>query len=381
MDGIPPQLSVLRLVFSLEVINFNFCSFSEDMLLPVLGFWTGFEPHWPRGLRVDATDKAVDLKLIQNLIISRSCSPSPIAEVPSQTPASRYTERHSNAYHSSSLHVLSRWCFCTTSNRQQRYIAAMADIPSLLLASLVPSTRKQAEQALQAHSKQAGFLPGLLQLVLASGQERSVRLAGSVFLKNTTKSRWDDVCTYAFFSFWDLIVLPQEEASIIEADKVALRRNLVPAMIALSSPSDKTIRSQVAETISVVASYDFPDKWTDLIDVSPHFSVFNRDTHAVLCCCYAFNHRSLFPLCRIPTSRSMSVCCRLPIPYSTHGDLPQDLIHCSQLSTTSCHGLGGRSWNSSSIHAYTALEICQHRPQFIFGNDRSSTSQSCRSLL
>ncbi|KAJ3492037.1 hypothetical protein NLI96_g338 [Meripilus lineatus] len=143
----------------------------------------------------------------------------------------------------------------------------MADIPSLLLASLVPSTRKQAEQALQAHSKQAGFLPGLLQLVLASGQERSVRLAGSVFLKNTTKSRWDDVCTYAFFSFWDLIVLPQEEASIIEADKVALRRNLVPAMIALSSPSDKTIRSQVAETISVVASYDFPDKWTDLIDV------------------------------------------------------------------------------------------------------------------
>ena len=72
----------------------------------------------------------------------------------------------------------------------------MADLPNLLLASLVPASRKQAEQALQALSKQPSFLPGLLQLVLNHAQDRSVRLAGSVFLKNTTKSRWDDVCSY-----------------------------------------------------------------------------------------------------------------------------------------------------------------------------------------
>lgn len=39
-------------------------------------------------------------------------------------------------------------------------------------------------------------------------------------------------------------------------------------MIALSSPQDKTVRAQVAETISLIASNDFPERWPDLIDVS-----------------------------------------------------------------------------------------------------------------
>ncbi|CAL1709388.1 unnamed protein product [Somion occarium] len=125
----------------------------------------------------------------------------------------------------------------------------MADLPSLLLASLSPGTRRQAEQNLQTLSLQPGFLPQLLRLVLDASQDRSVRLAGSVYLKNTVKSRWED-----------------EESAVAEADKVTLRRDLIPAMMTLSGLSDKAVRAQIAETISSIAVTDFPEKWPDLID-------------------------------------------------------------------------------------------------------------------
>ena len=69
----------------------------------------------------------------------------------------------------------------------------MAELPSLLLASLNPTTRKQAEQSLQTLSVQPGFLTHLLTLVLQPSQDRAVRLAASVYLKNLVKSRWEDV--------------------------------------------------------------------------------------------------------------------------------------------------------------------------------------------
>ena len=69
----------------------------------------------------------------------------------------------------------------------------MADVPTLLLASLQPDTRKQAEQNLAALSAQPGFLPALLQLVLRPDQNPSVRLAGSVYLKNSAKRHWEEV--------------------------------------------------------------------------------------------------------------------------------------------------------------------------------------------
>lgn len=70
----------------------------------------------------------------------------------------------------------------------------MAELPSLLLASLNPSTRKQAEQSLTDLSNQSGFLSHLLRLVLEQSLDRSVRLAGGIYLKNVIKSRWQDVC-------------------------------------------------------------------------------------------------------------------------------------------------------------------------------------------
>lgn len=72
----------------------------------------------------------------------------------------------------------------------------MSELPSLLLASLNPATRKQAEGSLQALSAQPGFLTHLLTLVLQSSQDRAVRLAAGVYLKNTVRGRWEDVCSF-----------------------------------------------------------------------------------------------------------------------------------------------------------------------------------------
>jgi exportin-2 (importin alpha re-exporter) len=69
----------------------------------------------------------------------------------------------------------------------------MADLAGLLQASLSPATRKQAEQNLDSFSTQPGFLPALLQLLLDQNQDRSVRLAGGVYLKNLAKLRWEEV--------------------------------------------------------------------------------------------------------------------------------------------------------------------------------------------
>ncbi|KAF9463182.1 CAS/CSE protein [Collybia nuda] len=125
----------------------------------------------------------------------------------------------------------------------------MADLPTLLRASLDPSSRKQAEQSLNTLSLQQGFLSHLLRLVVEPGQDRAVRLSGSVYLKNITKLRWEE-----------------DVQPLAEQDKSSLRSELIPAMLTLSNLTDKAIRAQVAESVSLVAELDFPLKWPDLID-------------------------------------------------------------------------------------------------------------------
>lgn len=125
----------------------------------------------------------------------------------------------------------------------------MSDIASLLQASLQPASRKQAEQQLHTLASQQGFLEHLLTLILNASYDRSTRLAGGIYLKNVAKLRWEE-----------------DDAPLPEADKAALRSQLVPAMIALSDPTDKAIRAQIAESVALIAELDFPVKWTDLID-------------------------------------------------------------------------------------------------------------------
>ena len=65
------------------------------------------------------------------------------------------------------------------------------------------------------------------------------------------------------------------------ADKDALKPQLVPAMIALSGASDKAIRAQIAEPVSLIAELDFPERWPDLIDVRQRANLSNL-THVLL---------------------------------------------------------------------------------------------------
>jgi exportin-2 (importin alpha re-exporter) len=72
----------------------------------------------------------------------------------------------------------------------------MSDIPKLLLDSLNPHTRKQAEHSLHAYSRQPAFVNHLLQLILDASNDSAVRLAASVYLKNTVRLGWlEDVCS------------------------------------------------------------------------------------------------------------------------------------------------------------------------------------------
>lgn len=40
-------------------------------------------------------------------------------------------------------------------------------------------------------------------------------------------------------------------------------------MLHLSTPGDKALRAQVAENVSFIIELHFPERWPDLIDVSP----------------------------------------------------------------------------------------------------------------
>lgn len=144
----------------------------------------------------------------------------------------------------------------------------MADLPSLLLASLNPDTRKQAEKNLTVLSSHQGFLTHLLNLILEPSQDRAIRLAGSVYLKNITKLRWEEVSLmFCYSSLLSSKRSIKDIQPLANEDKVALRAQLVPAMLALSAPADKAIRAQVAESVALIAELDFPNKWDNLIDV------------------------------------------------------------------------------------------------------------------
>ncbi|KAN0129953.1 Armadillo-type fold [Lactarius tabidus] len=51
-----------------------------------------------------------------------------------------------------------------------------------------------------------------------------------------------------------------------QLDDDALKLHLVPAMIAHSGVSDKAIRAQIAESVSLITELDLPERWPDLID-------------------------------------------------------------------------------------------------------------------
>lgn len=128
------------------------------------------------------------------------------------------------------------------------------------------AARRAAEEQLRQGEAQAGFLPLILQLVRSEEADMLVRQAAGLYFKNTVKRLWDD----------------EEEVQIPEADKAAVKSELVPLMIALGTPKTQRLQAQIGEGLSTIASSDFPEKWEGLIDVSCH-----------RLCCTTDNTRSL----------------------------------------------------------------------------------------
>lgn len=126
-------------------------------------------------------------------------------------------------------------------------------------------------------------------------------------------------------SVFRLTPQPQDVNPLSEADKVSLRAELVPAMIALSTdPADKAIRAQTAESISLIAELDFPAKWPDLIDVSlcPCLSFAVHSSISTAPDCFTVIHIVFHEYCH-PSDLAfyfLSVACPCSVRYSVHGN-------------------------------------------------------------
>lgn len=122
-------------------------------------------------------------------------------------------------------------------------------------------------------------------------------------------------------------------------------------MIALSNTSDKAMRAQVAESVSIIAGVDFPDKWPDLVDVStfqlgcgcPRTSPEGREGQNTS---HAIARRNSFRRCHQQITTSTLACSRRHTRYSVHGELPRAQTHSSQRSTTCSPASRSPSLNS-----------------------------------
>jgi exportin-2 (importin alpha re-exporter) len=144
----------------------------------------------------------------------------------------------------------------------------MADLPSLLLASLQPQTRKAAEQGLITFSNQPGSLQTLVAFILQDTQDKGARLAGSTLLKNAIKRRWCEVIAFSLYLPSGVLTVgqDQDEPPVSPEEKSAIRSALLPAMVALSrNASDKALLGQINASIAFIAENDFPADWPELV--------------------------------------------------------------------------------------------------------------------
>ncbi|KAM9889452.1 hypothetical protein OXX69_012828, partial [Metschnikowia pulcherrima] len=123
---------------------------------------------------------------------------------------------------------------------------SLESIPVYLNESLDPRNAKSAEARLRAIEGQPHFAINLLNVVASSNLDASVRLAGSLFLKNLVRRKWaNEDGEY---------LLPGEDVHYIKAE-------ILNIMVKLPS----NIQAQLGEAISIIAESDFPHKWENLI--------------------------------------------------------------------------------------------------------------------
>ena len=132
----------------------------------------------------------------------------------------------------------------------------LGQLRALFLQTLSPDNvvRKEAEKFLASIEVQTGFSIVLLHMIslLSSGvssEDLAVRQSSSVLFKNLVKRRWmadpDD----------------PKNVTIPVGDRETIKTHLVELMC--TTPAD--VQKQLAEGVSLVARYDFPDSWENLL--------------------------------------------------------------------------------------------------------------------
>ncbi|KAL7424789.1 importin-alpha export receptor [Cryptotrichosporon argae] len=112
------------------------------------------------------------------------------------------------------------------------------------------AARRSAEDSLRQAEAQQGFLLLVLELVKADAADMIVRQAGGVYFKNAVKRLWAG----------------EDEVQLADADKEAVKSQIVAVMIALGTPKTARLQSQVGEALSTIATLDFPERWENLCD-------------------------------------------------------------------------------------------------------------------
>ncbi|KAG7199899.1 hypothetical protein KM043_014345 [Ampulex compressa] len=125
-------------------------------------------------------------------------------------------------------------------------------LTELLRATIDPAQQKQAEEQLNQIYKIIGFAPTLLQVVMTTEVELSVRQAGVIYLKNLITTNWADRDNDS----------GTIEFSIHEQDRAMIRDAVVDAVV----HAPELIRVQLAVCISNIVKHDFPGRWTQIVD-------------------------------------------------------------------------------------------------------------------
>lgn len=97
------------------------------------------------------------------------------------------------------------------------------------------------------------FAPTLLRIVMQNDVDMKNRLAGSIYLKNLIIQNWQDREVEAGAP----IIY-----SIHEQDRAIIRENIVEAIVL----TPQVIRAQLAQCVNHIIKYDFPGRWTQIVD-------------------------------------------------------------------------------------------------------------------
>eukprot|EP00917_Polyrhabdina_sp_WS-2016_P027609 GHVP01058842.1.p1 GENE.GHVP01058842.1~~GHVP01058842.1.p1 ORF type:complete len:914 (+),score=140.31 GHVP01058842.1:1679-4420(+) len=117
------------------------------------------------------------------------------------------------------------------------------ELADLFNRSLSPSENKTAEKELDVIQKDPFFIPNVILFIREKTFSIASRLAASLYLKNLVKNNW------------------QNDDSIFKDKKEAVRKDLFNASISV----EESIASHLIDSVSLIAKYDFPSEWLDLL--------------------------------------------------------------------------------------------------------------------